>query len=76
MLNVITRHLNALSRLRILKAGKKIVVGFKLQFINQVHVRKKLIRKEALKRINLQERRKHFPPLARAKAHQRSEKCL
>ena len=43
MLTVITRHLNALSRLRILKAGKKIVVGFKLQFMNQlyqVHVKK------------------------------------
>ena len=40
MLIVITRHLKALSRLRILKAGKKIVVGFKLQFINQVHVKK------------------------------------
>ena len=40
MLSVITRHLNALYRLRILKAGKKIVVGFKLQFINQVHVKK------------------------------------
>ena len=50
MLSVITRHLNALYRLRILKAGKKIVVGFKLQFINQVHVKKKLNRKEALKR--------------------------
>lgn len=65
MLSVITRHLNALYRLRILKAGKKIVVGFKLQFINQVHVKKKLIRKEALKRINLQERRKHFPPVCK-----------
>lgn len=65
MLSVITRHLNALSRLRILKAGKKIVVGFKLQFINQVHGKKKLIRKEALKRINLQERRKHFPPVCK-----------
>ena len=65
MLSVITRHLNALYRLRILKAGKKIVVGFKLQFINQVHVKKKLMRKEALKRINLQERRKHFPPVCK-----------
>lgn len=65
MLSVITRHLNALYRLRILKAGKKIVVGFKLQFINQVHVKKKLIRREALKRINLQERRKHFPPVCK-----------
>ena len=65
MLSVITRHLNALYRLRILKAGKKIVVGFKLQFINQVHGKKKLIRKEALKRINLQERRKHFPPVCK-----------
>lgn len=65
MLSVITRHLNALYRLRILKAGKKIVVGFKLQFINQVHVKKKLIREEALKRINLQERRKHFPPVCK-----------
>ena len=65
MLIVITRHLKALSRLRILKAGKKIVVGFKLQFINQVHVKKKLMRKEALKRINLQERRKHFPPVCK-----------
>ena len=40
MLSVITRHLNPFSRLRILNAGKKIVVGFKLQFINQVNVKK------------------------------------
>ena len=73
MLSVITRHLNALYRLRILKAGEKIVVGFKLQFINQVHVKKKLNRKEALKR---RKDANIFHLCARAKAHQRSEKCL
>ena len=65
MLSVITRHLNAFSRLRILKLGKTIVVGFKLQFINQVHVKKNWMRKEALKRINPKERRKHFPPVCK-----------